>query len=58
MRGRLAKTTSCFVRHSSAKEGEEIRRTGREPKLRKTMGPYLFDRLERVWWRGFLVLRR
>ncbi len=57
MRGRLAKTMSCLERHSSAAEGEEIIRTGREPSFRRSMGPYLFDMWIRVRWRG-LFLRR
>ncbi|KAG5542042.1 hypothetical protein RHGRI_021775 [Rhododendron griersonianum] len=51
--GRLAKTTWFLVKHSSAAEGEETRRTEREPKRRERIGPWALERADRVWGSGF-----
>ena len=47
-RGRLAKTTSFLVKHSSAIEGDETTRTRRDPSRSKTTRPYRLDTLDRV----------
>ncbi|GKE35223.1 hypothetical protein Tco_1454545 [Tanacetum coccineum] len=52
-RGRLANIMSFLVKISSAAEGEDTKRTFRDPKRRKTIGPCLAETLASVLKRGF-----
>ena len=54
MRGRLANTTSFVVKQSSAAEGEETKRTVREPQRRSKMLPCFSERACRLRWTGSL----
>ncbi|KAK9210497.1 hypothetical protein WN944_002869 [Citrus x changshan-huyou] len=58
IRGRLAKTTSLLVKHSSTADGEDKRRTRRVPRLRRRIGPCLDESWERVRWRGLFLKMR
>lgn len=51
-RGRLAKTTSFLVKHSSASWSEETMRARRDPNRRVKMGPYLAAMLWKFRWIG------
>lgn len=44
---------SFFVKHSSEMEGEETKRTLRDPKRRRRIGPCLAEIAAKVLWRGF-----
>jgi hypothetical protein len=46
--GWLANTMSFLVKHSSAKEGDQMTRTLREPKWRKIIGPCRVDLKEGI----------
>lgn len=43
---------SFLVKHSSAAEGEETKRTRRDPKRRRRIGPYLAEILAKVLYTG------
>lgn len=44
--GRLAKTMSFLVKHSSAADGDETTSIRREPNWRRRVGPCRFDKLD------------